>query len=133
MTQHKMRRIALQALYLANQEPDLDYDEIVSRTQRALDLKDLPDFSQELVKGVLSQKADLDEEISKYLKSGWRIERLAQIDRAILELGLYEIKNSKQIEPVAALDEALNLGEEFSSEKSKAFINGVLGNFIDEK
>ena len=128
-----MRRIALQALYLANQEPDLDYDEIVSRTQRALDLKDLPDFSQELVKGVLSQKADLDEEISKYLKSGWRIERLAQIDRAILELGLYEIKNSKQIEPVAALDEALNLGEEFSSEKSKAFINGVLGNFIDEK
>ncbi|GBG04394.1 transcription antitermination factor NusB [Lactobacillus rodentium] len=133
MTQHEMRRIALQALYLANQEPDLDYDEIVSRTQRALDLKDLPDFSQELVKGVLSQKADLDEEISKYLKSGWRIERLAQIDRAILELGLYEIKNSKQIEPVAALDEALNLGEEFSSEKSKAFINGVLGNFIDEK
>lgn len=128
-----MRRIALQALYLANQEPDLDYDEIVSRTQRALDLKDLPDFSQELVKGVLGQKADLDEEISKYLKSGWRIERLAQIDRAILELGLYEIKNSKQIEPVAALDEALNLGEEFSSEKSKAFINGVLGNFIDEK
>lgn len=133
MTQHEMRRIALQALYLANQEPDLDYDEIVSRTQRALDLKDLPDFSQELVKGVLSQKADLDEEISKYLKSGWKIERLAQIDRAILELGLYEIKNSKQIEPVAALDEALNLGEEFSSEKSKAFINGVLGNFIDEK
>ena len=133
MTQHEMRRIALQALYLANQEPDLDYDEIVSRTQRALDLKDLPDFSQELVKGVLCQKADLDEEISKYLKSGWRIERLAQIDRAILELGLYEIKNSKQIEPVAALDEALNLGEEFSSEKSKAFINGVLGNFIDEK
>lgn len=133
MTQHEMRRIALQALYLANQEPDLDYDEIVSRTQRALDLKDLPDFSQELVKGVLGQKADLDEEISKYLKSGWRIERLAQIDRAILELGLYEIKNSKQIEPVAALDEALNLGEEFSSEKSKAFINGVLGNFIDEK
>ena len=133
MTQHEMRRIALQALYLANQEPDLDYDEIVSRTQRALDLKDLPDFSQELVKGVLSQKADLDKEISKYLKSGWRIERLAQIDRAIRELGLYEIKNSKQIEPVAALDEALNLGEEFSSEKSKAFINGVLGNFIDEK
>ena len=128
-----MRRIALQALYLANQEPELDYDDVVTRTVKALDLKDFPEFSDNLLKGILGQRSELDEELSKYLKSGWRIERLAQIDRAILELGLYEIENSKQIEPVAALDEALNLGEEFSSEKSKAFINGVLGNFIDEK
>lgn len=133
MTQHEMRRIALQALYLANQEPDLNYDEIVTRTTKALDLKEFPEFSGNLLKGIMDQKPELDKEISKYLKSGWRIERLAQIDRAILELGLYEIKNSDQIDPVAALDEALNLGEEFSSEKSKAFINGVLGNFIDEK
>lgn len=133
MNQHEMRRIALQALYLANQEPELTYNEIVGRTTKALDLKAFPELSGNLLKGILEQKPELDEEISKYLKSGWRIERLAQIDRAILELGLYEIKNSDQIDPVAALDEALNLGEEFSSEKSKAFINGVLGNFIEEK
>ena len=77
MTQHEMRRIALQALYLANQEPELDYDDVVTRTVKALDLKDFPEFSDNLLKGILGQRSELDEELSKYLKSGWRIERLS--------------------------------------------------------
>lgn len=132
MTQHDMRRIALQTLYLANQSQDSDVEEICMRAQRALDIKKYPEFSQSLVEGVLNHKADLDEQLSKYIKKGWRLDRLNQIDRAILELGLYEIQNGQGIEPVSALNEALNLCEEFSAPKSKAFINGILGNFIKE-
>lgn len=130
MTQHDMRRIALQTLYLANQSQDSDVEEVCTRAQKALDVKKYPEYSKSLVKGVLENKADLDEQLSKYIKKGWRIDRLNQIDRAILELGLYEIQNSDVIEPVSALNEALNLCEEFSAPKSKAFINGILGNFI---
>lgn len=133
MTQHQMRRIALQALYLANQSQDLDSEEVCQKAAKALDLKQIPDFSQTLLQGVLEKKETLDSEISTHLKKGWRLERLDQIDRAILELGLYEIMNSDVIEPVAALDEALNLCDEFSSSKSKAFVNGILANFIEKK
>lgn len=131
MTQHDMRRIALQALYLANQSKDLDYEKVFAQAENALDLKSIPDFSKNLLKGVLENKESLDESLSKYLKKGWTISRLDSVDLAILELALYEIQNSKTIEPVAAVNEALNLSEEFSSSKSKAFINGVLANFID--
>lgn len=130
MTQHELRKIALQTLYLANQNEDIDVEEICKKALKALDIKEYPEYSKELVKGILENKVELDEQISKYLKKGWSIQRLNQIDRAILELGLYEMKNSKAIEPVAALNEALNLSDEFSAPTSKAFINGVLGNFI---
>ncbi|MBP2056919.1 N utilization substance protein B [Lactobacillus colini] len=130
MTQHDMRRIALQTLYLANQSQDPDVEEICIQAQKALDIKKYPEFSKSLVEGVLKHKADLDNQLSKFIKEGWRIDRLNQIDRAILELSLYEIQNSSVIEPVSAVNEALNLCDEFSSPKSKAFVNGILGNFI---
>ena len=53
MNQHEMRRIALQALYLANQEPELNYNDIVGRTTKALDLKAFPELSGSLLKGIL--------------------------------------------------------------------------------
>ena len=50
-----------------------------------------------------SFKEALDEQLSKYLKKGWRLNRINEIDLAILEVALYEMQNSKVIDPVAAL------------------------------
>ena len=71
-------------------------------------MKDFPNYSTELVNGVLANKEALDEQLSKYLKKGWRLNRINEIDLAILEVALYEMQNSKVIDPVAALNEALN-------------------------
>ncbi len=120
MTQHEMRRIAMQAIYLANQGKLTDAEEVCQKALKALELKDFPDYSTELVNGVLANKEALDEQLSKYLKKGWRLNRINEIDLAILEV----------IDPVAALNEALNLCDEFSSKESKKFINGLLANFI---
>ena len=124
MTQHEMRRIAMQAIYLANQGKITDAEEVCQKALTALELKDFPDYSTELVNGVLANKEALDEQLSKYLKKGWRLNRIN------LEVALYEMQNSKVIDPVAALNEALNLCDEFSSKESKKFINGLLANFI---
>ena len=128
MTQHEMRRIAMQAIYLANQGKLTDAEEVCQKALKALELKDFPDYSTELVNGVLANKEALDEQLSKYLKKGWRLNRINEIDLAILEVALYEMQNSKVIDPVAALNEALNLCDEFK--ESKKFINGLLANFI---
>ena len=52
--------------------------------------------------------------------------RVAKADLALLRLSLYEIKYRLDVPPVVAIDEALEMGKEFSSENSGKFLNGVL-------
>lgn len=47
-----------------------------------------------------------------------------------MEVALFEIKNSDKIDPKAAVNEALNLCDEFVEPKEKPFINGMLANFV---
>ena len=126
MTQHEMRRIAMQAIYLANQGNLTDAEEVCQKALKALELKSFPDYSAEIVNGVLSNKKELDEQLSKYLKKGWRLNRINEIDLAILEVALYEMQNSKAIEPVAALNEALNLCELMSRLVEPTFFDEVI-------
>ena len=89
-----------------------------------------PDYLRELVQGVLSHQAELDDEIASKLNSKWTLSRLPKTDLIILRLGLYEIQNCDEIPNKVALNEALQLAKEFSDEKQRGFINGVLSNFI---
>jgi N utilization substance protein B len=91
----------------------------------------MPAYADELISLVRDHQADLQPAISQQLKKGWTWERLSQIDRAILLLAVAEIKYSQQISAVGAVDEALNLCDEFGDPKSKRFINGVLAKFVD--
>ncbi|WP_027824668.1 transcription antitermination factor NusB [Lactobacillus psittaci] len=133
MTQHDSRRIAMQAVFLANEEPDLTIEEVEARTAKSLDLKALPAYALEILTGVLNERGDLQALISKHLKKGWRFERINRISVAIMEVAIYEIKHSTVITPVAAVNEALILCEEFDDPKSKSFINGILANFMPTK
>ncbi|MDF7638705.1 transcription antitermination factor NusB [Lactobacillus sp. ESL0791] len=130
MNQHQSRRVALQAVYLANQEPEYDAAEVESEIVSVLDLKELSAYSKTLIAGVLSQREELKDEIAAHLKKDWRLKRINQITLAILELALYEITSSQEIEPKAAVNEALNLCDEFADPKTKPFVNGILANFI---
>ncbi len=82
-------------------------------------------FSQDLAMGVLDRQAGLDLEISAYLKN-WSLDRIAVIDRIVLELAFYELIHVTDIPWKVAIDEAVTLAKMFSSEKSATFINGVL-------
>jgi len=53
--------------------------------------------------------------------------KIAKIDVAILRLAIYELCVKKNQPPKVIIDEAIELGKEFGSDKSPAFINGVLG------
>lgn len=95
-----------------------------------LDLSKLSAYSKNLIEGVLSKRDELKDDIASHLKKGWRLERLNAVTVAILEIGLYEIKYSAEIEPKAAINEALNLCDEFTDPSSKPFVNGILANFV---
>ena len=130
MNQHDSRRIALQAIYLYNQDPSFTASELENNVKSALDT--LPAYSQELVSGVIDKQAELRDKLSANLKQGWRLERLSKTSLAILEVALYEMLYSPVIEDRSAINEALNLCDEFDDPKSKAFINGILANFVQE-
>ena len=82
-------------------------------------------YAVELVSGVVEKKDILDS-IIRELVTNWDFSRVAKADLALLRLSLYEIKYRLDVPPVVAFDEALEIGKEFSSEKSGKFLNGVL-------
>lgn len=82
------------------------------------------DWVNEMVKGVLEHKNDIDKIANKNLKD-WTIDRLGKIDQAILRMGIYELVYTDTPE-VVSINEAVELSKEYSDEKVKNMINAVL-------
>lgn len=57
----------------------------------------------------------------------WPLEQINKIDLAILRLAIWELIIKKKEPPKVIIDEAIELGKTYGSEKSSSFINGVLG------
>lgn len=90
------------------------------------DARPLRDFTKELVLGVVAHKRKIDELITTYAQ-GWDMDRLAAVDRNILRLAIFEIIWSDELEDGIAIDEALTLARDLSTEDSSTFIHGLLG------
>jgi N utilization substance protein B len=56
----------------------------------------------------------------------WRLDRLSPVDRAILRLGVYQLRFCEDIPSRVAINESIELAKIYSSEQSPGFINGVL-------
>jgi N utilization substance protein B len=88
-----------------------------------------PEFTVELVSGVDAHRAELDEIIRSHAHS-WRLERMPVIDRNLLRMGLHESLHRPDIPVAVAIDEAVELAKEFSTDDSARFVNGVLARAI---
>jgi len=82
-------------------------------------------FFDERVDGVSLNREDIDAEIARYAEN-WDVERMGAVDRNVLRLAFYELKNCPDVPPVVALNEAVQLAKELSSEESGKFVNGIL-------
>ena len=83
-------------------------------------------FMNRMVEGVMINEEALDARISAHLR-GWTIERLSKVDLAILRLGAYELMLG-EVPAGIVINEAVELANQYSSDKAGSFINGVLGN-----
>lgn len=93
----------------------------------------LKDFSSDLLQLTLAKRATLDEIITKAAPE-WPLEKIANVDRNILRLGLAELLygDRTQVPPKVAIDEAIELAKNFGGETSGKFVNGVLGAIYKE-
>ena len=83
------------------------------------------EYFRETVAGVWEHREEIDGLIREAAEN-WRLERMTLVDRNILRLGTFEIRWSRDIPFVVAINEAVDLGKRFGSEESGSFINGVL-------
>jgi N utilization substance protein B len=85
-----------------------------------------------LVRGVVEHQAVIDETIETYAE-GWPLTRMPAVDRAIARVGVYELLYSDDVPDAVAVDEAIKLATELSTDDSPAFLNGLLGRIADIK
>jgi N utilization substance protein B len=124
----KARKAALDLLYEAdirgtNAIETLNLRDVV---EEGPDARPIREYTRELVNGVGENYRKIDELITTYAQ-GWDMDRLPAVDRNILRLGIYEILWSTTTPDGVAIDEALTLAKELSTDSSAGFIHGVLG------
>ena len=124
----KARKQALDILYESDIRSSDAMAILESRdvTEEGPDARPIRDFTRELIAGVSSHKRKIDELIATYAQ-GWDMDRLAAVDRNILRLGIYEIVWNDELADGIAIDEALTLAKDLSTDDSATFIHGLLG------
>lgn len=131
-----LRERAFQALfslefggeYLAAAEFAYTYDKTIEEDEDV----QVPVFLLNLVKGVCDMQAELDQQIETHLKAGWSLERLTLTDKALLRLGLYEVKYFEETPGRVAVNEIIEIAKKYSDETSAKFVNGLLSQFVTE-
>ena len=103
--------------------PDLsDYPEIkecpvISEMDRAeIDVR---------INDVVSHIDEIDNMIIEKC-TGWKLERIAKAELAIIRLAAYEIYFDPQVDKAVAINEAVELAKKYGDEKAPSFVNGVL-------
>lgn len=83
------------------------------------------DFFEGLLRGTWEKRIEIDQRISDNLEN-WSLDRVGQVERAILRLGSYELLFREDIPKKVSLNEMVELSKSFCDQKSKDFVNGVL-------
>lgn len=90
------------------------------------DVSALNPYTVVVARGVTQHAEHIDELISSHLQ-GWTLERLPAVDRAILRVAVWELLHADDVPEPVAVDEAVELAKELSTDESPGFVNGVLG------
>ena len=119
----ELREIIMKILYQVNilKAGNLEYD-IDELIKEQLEVKN--EFVSEIVNGVIKNQKEINNIANKHLKN-WTIDRLNQVDQAILSMGIYELRYT-ETPSIVSINEAIELSKKYSDEDVTKMINGVL-------
>lgn len=129
------REFALQVLYqvdITRDTPEAALENFWSvRSQEEIGAE-LKEFTSKLVKGVVSNMAEIDKKISEYA-ANWQLKRMAVVDRNIMRMGCFEIIYCDDIPSKVSINEAVDLAKKFSGIEAGKFVNAILDKVKIEK
>ncbi|MBW3615464.1 MAG: transcription antitermination factor NusB [Actinobacteria bacterium] len=124
-SRRESRERALELLYEAEAKGQQPGEVVAAQTLRP------EPFVVELVTGVESRRAELDEVLSRFAK-GWAVDRMPVLDRAILRMATFELLAQPRTPVAVVISEAVELAKRYSTEESGKFVNGVLAGVAAE-
>jgi N utilization substance protein B len=83
-------------------------------------------FFDDLVKGTLARREEIDELVAGKLAEGWKLERLDKTMLQILRVGAYELMARADVPTASAISEYIDVAHAFFDEREAKFVNGVL-------
>jgi len=129
------RQCVLEALF-AYQFSKNDTLQIINQLMsKNPELKSNNDFIQSLFDSVFENMKWTEDVIKSHLEN-WEIDRVAQIDKILLKMGICEIYFIDDIPPKVTISEMVEIAKIYSTDESPVFINGILDavfkNYIKE-
>ena len=127
------RQLALQALY----EIDITGHPVRTVVQQLMGAyQEMPEISivqhmEMLVIGVVRNSAAIDEAVQPFAPE-FPVKHLAVVDRNILRIAIFEYALAQLVPMGVAIDEAVSLAKSFGADSSPRFVNGVLGNLMED-
>ncbi|MBI5778767.1 MAG: transcription antitermination factor NusB [Planctomycetes bacterium] len=130
------RELALQIIYRLNFQKDIsdiDLNAVLEELIKASanHAESTTHYTKELVKGYLQNRDTIDEAIKKS-SANWEFQRIALIDRAILQIAAYELLCRADIPQAVSINEAIELAKKYGGQNSSNFINGILDKIAAE-
>ncbi len=100
-----------------------DKEEAINNVLEDNEMKD--EFLETLVSGTLENLESIDQMFKSHL-TNWKLERLGNVDRAVIRMALYEMMYLDEIPLNVSINEAIDVAKSFGGEESGKFVNGVL-------
>ena len=94
--------------------------------------KKAKEYMVDAILGIEKNKDKIIQSIETNLKSEWKLERISNIDLAMLKLAIYELKFT-EIPFKVVINEAVELAKKYGEDSSKNFVNGILASVVKEK
>ena len=126
----RARKRALDLLYAS----EMRGEDVVRFLDQAIEAGEGPSnpYVQVLVRGVAEHRTRIDELLTEY-SQGWALNRMPAVDRSVLRMGVFELLWADDVPDAVAVDEAVTLVRDLSTDDSPGFVNGVLGAMLRGK
>ena len=138
MTRHEMRECIFCLLFQNEFYTTEEFDEQMGNFLENFHFPEEHEISdkdeqevRDKVARMLAFLPDIDEKISSSTK-GWKIDRIAKAELAILRLAVYEALYDAAVPVGVAVNEAVELAKQYGDDNGAAFVNGILGKIVNE-
>jgi len=125
----KARELALQMLYQFDLSANPPQQIVDTFEELQKSKPNTREFATKIFQGTIDNLARIDEMIAAQADN-WRIARMAVVDRNIIRMSIYELLEESETPKLVIIDEAIEIGKKFGTQKSSQFINGILDGIL---
>jgi N utilization substance protein B len=131
----KARKRAVDAVFAADIRkisPLSLLDEVADLAAGRQNQDEIFGYAREIVQGIVDQHDEIDDLLESF-SQGWALDRMPNLDRAILRVAVWEILFNPDVPDAVAVNEAVEMAKDLSTDDSGSFINGLLSRITSTK